>query len=273
MNTTNATTVFATSHHQFSTGHPRRATTSFHGGTPVYALQESAFIVLMVGAFLSVVGCLVIILTYTCSKTLQSKIVLRQVFFQSVATLVHSLGFFLSFGQADTATGQALPNSLFYCNIQGVLLTTSALAGFVYNFYIAFDLLSFVGYTPQVKKHRLLYQLMVWPVTLLIGIICFLAGFITYAGGFCWVAEEPLWARWVTFYVPLYAILGFCTFAIVAMPHKLRKMKLLENNRRIVNTAAAYNAIFLVCWVPASVYVNSTCLLSTHYLWIQLLAR
>ena len=213
---------------------------------------EPAFVVLIAGSLLSVLGCLAIILTFACSKTLRTKIVLRQVFFQSVATLLHSLAYLLSFGEVDSL-GNLRPNNEFYCNVQGVLLTTCGLAGFAFNFYIAFDLLSFVGYTPQVKKHRLLFQLLVWPVALLIGILSYVTELIEPVGGFCWVSEHPWWARWLTFYVPLYFVLAFCLFAIFAMPHKLKKMKLLEKNRRIVNTAAAYNAIFLVCWIPASV--------------------
>ncbi len=124
---------------------------------PVNALKPSAYIVMMTGATLSIVGCLVIIVTYATSKTLQSKLVLRQVFFHSVATLLQSLSFFLSFGEVRTIEEQDghdhyafEVHSELFCSVQGVLSVATALAGFVYNFYIAFDLLSFFGYTPQV---------------------------------------------------------------------------------------------------------------------------
>jgi hypothetical protein len=239
--------------------HPAFNTTATVNGTTVIpgprVLQHSAFVVLILGALLSVVGCVVIIATYGRSRALQSKIVMRQIFFQSIATLIHSLAYLLSFGQVDT-DGQVRPFGELFCNIQGVLLSASNIASIVYNFYIAFDLLSFVGYTPQVKKHRLLYQLMVWPVALLVGIGCFAAKIIGPDSGLCWIIESAPAARWLTFYAPLFAVLAFCTFTIFAIPYKLRKMKLLDNNLRIVNTAAAYNAIFLCCWIPTSTCVS-----------------
>lgn len=220
---------------------------------PLPALQPQAFILLLVGAFLSLLGCVVIVTTYGCSHTLQSKMILRQVFFQSIATFVHSLAFSLSLGE-EGFSQELLPASNIFCQVQGVLLVSSALAGFAFNFYIAFDLLSFVGYTPQVKRHRLLFQLLVWPIAIFVAVLCQIGGSISFVGGFCWLSPDPAWVRWVAFYIPLFLILGFCLFSIVALPYKLQKMKLLENNRRLVITAAAYNIIFLICWGPASVY-------------------
>ena len=128
----------------------------------VHSLRGPAFISLQFGVVLSTIGCLVIIGTYASSKTLQSKLVLRQVFFQSIATLLHSLSFLLSFGQIELLPNTTqpveakLPNAEFYCQLQGVLIESTGMAGFIFNFYIAWDLLSYFGYTPRVQTHRLL---------------------------------------------------------------------------------------------------------------------
>ena len=222
----------------------------------VYGLAPQAYIALLCCAGLSAIGSLVIIVTYSLSKTLQSKIILRQVFFLSIATLAQSLSYFLSLGQYGSDL-QPLPYRQFFCWAQGVVLQGCCLAGFVYNFYIAFDLVSFFDYVPQIKKHRLLYQLLVWPSVLMVSVILYLSKSFDETGGYCWVKDDPVYIRIIVFYVPLYLILGFCCFAIIAIAYTLRKMQLYQENRRVVITAAAYNTVFLICWLPASMFVAS----------------
>jgi hypothetical protein len=104
----------------------------------------------------------------------------------------------------------------------------------------------------NIGKQMYKYHLFNWGLSLILTVLP--AFFDAYGdtGGWCWITRQNTGWRMVQFYIPLWLVVGYCTYVYINVYRRLKESRDV-GSAKLMTRIMYYPLVLVVCFLPASI--------------------
>jgi len=208
------------------------------------AEARTLFIVTLVGASLSFVGCVFVVLSYACKVTNRT-FPFKLVMWLCVANAFSSVAYFVSLlVHGDAGIDKDGCDQTFGCLIGAIMTQFFDVASFLWMGVIAFNMYKVMvsGVGREAEGYERSYHCFAWGFSFVLVLGCLFTGSFGDAGNWCWIKQNHQAARFGFYYFPLLSVFVYncACFYLVQ-----RSVGISANRETITSRLLLYVGVFL----------------------------